>query len=70
MIDADPVFSADRNLIGDFRKENGGYRLQYDFQLTAGTSRQCRSPADGSFSPAYACGRSTMRPAAPAATLR
>lgn len=44
IIDADPVFSADRNLIGDFRKSNGEYRLHYNFQLNPGVSRMPRAP--------------------------
>jgi catechol 1,2-dioxygenase len=44
IIDVDPVFSADRNLIGDFRKSNGEYRLQYDFQLNPGVSRMPKAP--------------------------
>jgi catechol 1,2-dioxygenase len=44
IIDVDPVFSADRNLIGDFRRSNGEYRLQYDFQLTPGVSRMPKAP--------------------------
>ena len=38
IIDEDPVFAADDNLIGEFRKDSGQYRLQYDFQLTPGVS--------------------------------
>jgi catechol 1,2-dioxygenase len=44
IIDVDPVFSADRNLIGDFRKSNGEYRLQYDFQLNLGVSTMPKAP--------------------------
>jgi catechol 1,2-dioxygenase len=44
IIDVDPVFSADRNLIGDFRRSNGEYRLQYDFQLNPGVSRMPKAP--------------------------
>jgi catechol 1,2-dioxygenase len=44
IIDEDPVFSADRNLIGDFRNDNGEYRLQYDFQLNRGVSTMPKAP--------------------------
>ena len=44
IIDVDPVFSADLNLIGDFRKCSGEYRLQYDFQLSSGISRMPKAP--------------------------
>jgi catechol 1,2-dioxygenase len=44
IIDEDPVFSADRNLIGEFRKDNGQYRLQYDFQLQPGVSTMPKAP--------------------------
>ena len=44
MIDLDPVFSADRNLIGDFRESDGGFLLRYDFQLSPGVSRMPKAP--------------------------
>jgi catechol 1,2-dioxygenase len=44
IIDEDPVFSADRNLIGDFRRDNGEYSLQYDFQLKRGVSTMPKAP--------------------------
>jgi catechol 1,2-dioxygenase len=44
IIDEDPVFSADRNLIGDFRRDTGQYRLQYDFQLNRGVSTMPKAP--------------------------
>jgi catechol 1,2-dioxygenase len=44
IIDADPVFSADRNLIGDFRKDDGEYRLHYNFQLDPGVPTMPRAP--------------------------
>jgi protocatechuate 3,4-dioxygenase beta subunit len=44
IIDEDPVFSADDNLIGEFRKENGQYRLHYDFQLRPGVSTMPKAP--------------------------
>lgn len=44
IIDADPVFTADDNLEGEFRKEDGEYRLRYDFQLTPGVSRMPKAP--------------------------
>ena len=47
IIDEDPVFSADRNLIGDFRNDNGEYRLQYDFQLNRGVSTMPKAPIIG-----------------------
>jgi protocatechuate 3,4-dioxygenase beta subunit len=39
ILDEDPVFSADRNLIGEFRQDNGEYKLQYDFQLNPAPRR-------------------------------
>jgi catechol 1,2-dioxygenase len=44
IIDEDPVFSADDNLIGEFRKEDGQYRLHYDFQLRPGVSTMPKAP--------------------------
>jgi catechol 1,2-dioxygenase len=44
IIGEDPVFSADRNLIGDFRKDNGEYRLRYDFQLNPGVLTMPKAP--------------------------
>jgi catechol 1,2-dioxygenase len=44
IIDVDPVFSADRNLIGDFRQSKGECHLHYDFQLTPGNSRMPKAP--------------------------
>jgi catechol 1,2-dioxygenase len=44
IIDEDPVFSADRNLIGDFRKDVDQYRLQYDLQLNPGVSIMPKAP--------------------------
>ena len=44
IIDEDPVFSADRNLIGEFRQNNGEYSLQYDFQLKRGVSTMPKAP--------------------------
>jgi catechol 1,2-dioxygenase len=44
ILDEDPVFSADRNLIGEFRQGNGGYKLQYDFQLNRGVSTMPKAP--------------------------
>jgi catechol 1,2-dioxygenase len=44
IIDEDPVFSADRNLIGEFRRDNGQYRIQYDFQLNRGISTMPKAP--------------------------
>jgi catechol 1,2-dioxygenase len=44
IIDEDPVFSADRNLIGDFRKDHSQYRLEYDFQLKPGVSIMPKAP--------------------------
>ena len=44
IIDEDPVFSADRNLIGDFRKDGDHYRLQYDLQLNPGVSIMPKAP--------------------------
>jgi catechol 1,2-dioxygenase len=44
IIDEDPVFSADDNLIGEFCKENGQYRLHYDFQLRHGVTTMPKAP--------------------------
>ncbi len=44
IIDADPVFTADRTMIGEFRKVDGEYRLQYDFQLKPGISTMPKAP--------------------------
>jgi catechol 1,2-dioxygenase len=44
ILDEDPVFSADRNLIGEFRQDNGEYSLQYDFQLKRGVSTMPKAP--------------------------
>lgn len=44
ILDEDPVFSADRNLIGEFRQDNGEYSLQYDFQLKHGVSTMPKAP--------------------------
>jgi catechol 1,2-dioxygenase len=44
IIDEDPVFTADRNMIGEFRKDNGQYRLHYDFQLKRGISTMPKAP--------------------------
>jgi catechol 1,2-dioxygenase len=44
ILDDDPVFSADRNLIGEFRRDNGEYSLQYDFQLKRGVSTMPKAP--------------------------
>ncbi len=44
IIDCDPVFSADRNLTGDFRKSNGEFLLRYDFELSPGVSRIPKAP--------------------------
>jgi catechol 1,2-dioxygenase len=44
ILDEDPVFSADRNLIGEFRQGNGEYKLQYDFQLNRGVSTMPKAP--------------------------
>jgi len=44
IIDADPVFTADQTMIGEFRKDNGGYRLDYDFQLKPGASTMPKAP--------------------------
>jgi catechol 1,2-dioxygenase len=44
IIDEDPVFAADDNLIGEFRKDNGQYYLHYDFQLRPGVSTMPKAP--------------------------
>ena len=44
IIDEDPVFTANQTMIGEFRKDNGQYRLQYDFQLKPGISTMPKAP--------------------------
>lgn len=44
LLGADPVFTADGNLSGEFRRENGEYRLRYDFQLQPGVSTMPKAP--------------------------
>ena len=44
LIDVDPAFTADDNKVGDFRKEDGQWRLQYDFQLKPGVSTMPKPP--------------------------
>jgi catechol 1,2-dioxygenase len=44
IIDEGPVFTADRTMIGEFRKDNGQYRLDYDFQLKSGISTMPKAP--------------------------
>ena len=44
ILDEDPAFSADRNLIGEFRPGDGEYTLQYDFQLNRGVSTMPKAP--------------------------
>jgi hypothetical protein len=44
ILDEDPVFSADRNLIGEFRPDNGEYEILYNFQLKRGVSTMPKAP--------------------------
>ena len=44
ILDEDPVFTADDDMIGEFRRDSGQYRLQYDFQLTPGVSMMPKAP--------------------------
>jgi catechol 1,2-dioxygenase len=44
IMDEDPVFSANRNLIGEFCLHNGEYSLHYDFQLKRGVSTMPKAP--------------------------
>jgi protocatechuate 3,4-dioxygenase beta subunit len=44
IIDEDPVFTADQTMIGEFLKDNGQYRLDYDFQLKPGISTMPKAP--------------------------
>jgi catechol 1,2-dioxygenase len=44
IIDKDPVFAAEDDCVGEFRRENGQYRLHYDFQLTPGVSTMPKAP--------------------------
>ena len=43
-IPSDVVFTAGEDKIGDFRREKGEYRLNYDFQLKRGVSRMPKAP--------------------------
>jgi catechol 1,2-dioxygenase len=40
----DPVFTASENMVGKFRRENGEWRLHYDFQLEPGLSAMPKAP--------------------------
>jgi catechol 1,2-dioxygenase len=40
----DPVFAAEDDCIGEFHRENGQYRLHYDFQLRPGVSTMPKAP--------------------------
>jgi catechol 1,2-dioxygenase len=44
IIDKDPVFAAEDDCIGEFRRENGQYSLHYDFQLRPGISTMPKAP--------------------------
>jgi catechol 1,2-dioxygenase len=44
IIDEDPVFAADGNMIGEFRRDRDQYRLHYEFQLTPGVSTMPKAP--------------------------
>jgi catechol 1,2-dioxygenase len=44
IIDKDPVFAAEDDCTGEFRLENGQYRLHYDFQLRPGVSTMPKAP--------------------------
>jgi catechol 1,2-dioxygenase len=44
IIDRDPVFAAEDGCIGEFHRENGQYRLHYDFQLKPGVSTMPKAP--------------------------
>lgn len=44
IIEDDAVFTASRNMIGDFRKEGDHFRLSYDFPLRRGVSIMPKSP--------------------------
>jgi catechol 1,2-dioxygenase len=44
MIASDVVFTASDEMIGDFHRENGEWRLSYDFQLKAGVSKIPKAP--------------------------
>jgi catechol 1,2-dioxygenase len=44
IIDRDPVFAAEDDCIGEFHREDGQYRLHYDFQLRPGVSTMPKAP--------------------------
>ncbi len=44
IIEDDAVFTASRNMIGDFRKEGDQFLLEYDFPLKAGVSIMPKAP--------------------------
>jgi catechol 1,2-dioxygenase len=44
ILDEDPGFATEPNTIGEFRKDGGQYRLQYDFQLGPGVSTMPKAP--------------------------
>jgi catechol 1,2-dioxygenase len=44
IIDKDPVFAAEDDCIGDFRRQNGQYGLHFDFQLRPGVSTMPKAP--------------------------
>jgi catechol 1,2-dioxygenase len=46
-IEADVVFTASENMVGDFQPEGGHFRLTYDFPLKAGVSKLPKAPIPG-----------------------
>jgi catechol 1,2-dioxygenase len=44
IINEDPGFAAGDSTIGEFLKDSGQYRLQYDFQLIPGVSTMPKAP--------------------------
>lgn len=47
IIDEDVVFTANRNMVGDFEKEGDHFRLNYDFSLNRGISKMPKAPLPG-----------------------
>ncbi len=44
IIEDDAVFTASRNMVGDFRQEGDHFRLNYDFPLKPGLSKMPKAP--------------------------
>ncbi len=44
LIEEDVVFTASKNMVGDFQKEDDHFRLSYDFPLKPGVSKMPKAP--------------------------